>query len=370
MISLRMPFIASQEDLLKALDCLAEDEEAHLKDNLRDKITEINKDSSMSEDQKRAAVKKAQDDFDAELKHIKEQQELAKKIADSGLEVAKTAAHKALMDRLAKRKKGRIEDLKAQGMSNADANAQADKEFAAETAKEEEKLKNDMDAAKAMLETAAADDWGDKMAKIKMDHETKLSGLNKALEYNKSTCAKNLQDRLNRRKALRERGLAADGLSPDEIKKKIAEEFSKAEDACDEDKVLAKLKEDAAAALKAKKDSMDRMDKIIDKEEGAQAVSDDDDVVKMLERQLAEAKAKLEEANNRGNAEYTAAAHAAKSADNTEDDLANLRKDHDAAVEKLNDDFAAKKKASENALKRKLSMKKKKSRATTCPERQ
>ena len=70
----------SADDLEKGLDNLVNDENSTLKDALRDKIAKIKKDSSLTEEEKRDAIKKAQEDFDAELERIKQQQKIAKKI--------------------------------------------------------------------------------------------------------------------------------------------------------------------------------------------------------------------------------------------------------------------------------------------------
>jgi hypothetical protein len=357
-------FDDAQKALQNSVDKLGDDLESGLKDGLREKIANIKADSKLSEDQKRAAIKEAQNDFNAELARIKDEQERARNILTDGLENAKRKEKQSLMDRLAAKKKARTSELLTQGKNNADAADQADAEMGQEMKQEEAALDNHFKIAKSMLDSAAADDWHDKMTGIKTAHENKLQGLDNALGYNKGQQSKNLQDRLKRKKNLRKQMLTADGFSKEEIDKKLDAEFSKAEAAADEDAVERKMRAEIEASKQTKTNSLQKMDAELKREEGAASVSADDDVVKMLERQLAEAKSKLEEANSRATQHYSAASEAAKNgAGAADDELMALRGKHDEAVAKLQDDFEAKRKEKEASMQRKLAMRRKKKEA-------
>jgi hypothetical protein len=344
-----------------AVDKLGKDLEEGMMDKLHQEIANIKNDKSLSEDQKRAAIKAAEDDFNKEMERIRNQEQLAKDILENGLDATKDKNRKSLADRLAKRTKKRVNELmKTQGMSESDAKKQAAKEASVEDPLETEQAENDVKLADQMLKTAIEDNLKDKLTQIKCAQEEKLKGLENSLGAKQSAMEKNLKDRLARRKGLRKAQLQAAGKSEDEIVREIEGEFDKAEDAAEGDAIAARLASEAQAAKDLKEKALKEMEATESLEGGAKGVEEDADVVKFLNGaagQELEAKKNLDLQARKA---YDAAADAAKSgANQTDDELRNLRAEHEAAVDKLQGDMDAKRALEENALKKKLEARRK-----------
>ena len=131
-----------------------------------------------------------------------------------------------------------------------------------------------------------------------------------------------------------------------------------------EDSVAKQMRADLAHLKEAKAKGIASMDERLAREEGANAVSADDDVGKLLEKQLAVAISQLEEVNSRANEQRDAVNAAAKSGtQETDNQLRDLRAEHESAVAKLQDEFGVKRKEQEETMKRKLAMRKRKKEA-------
>ena len=197
------------------------------------------------------------------------------------------------------------------------------------------------------------------MCKIKCEHEAKLKGLDASLGFRQQQHSKNSKDRLARRKGLRSDQMSAHGKSVGEIKDELSAEFKKLEAGAEDNAIKGALMEASERDKVVKQRALNEIDANLNLEADANTVDQDAGIMSFLNENADRDKDARKSLDDQSRQQYDAVAKAAKSGTSqTDDELNKLRAEHEQAVSRLNADFENQKAMEENALKKKLAVRK------------
>jgi hypothetical protein len=282
-------------------------------------------------------------------------------ILEDGFEATRTAEHAKVKALLAKKLAQRHDQLVQSGMNTAQAQELAQAEVREEGAVMAAQIDKQLETAKQSIAESVEADFSDRMREIRAAHDVKLNGLDGALSNRKAKEAKNLQDRLAKRKSLLLEDLTACG-KPSEIA------VLSAEKAFGDDVYLTKIAElekriqDEAALIKRVKEEAYK--------EALAGFKAQDNVLKELEvtesanmrREVNEKSSEaMEKADSAAADTINAALQASRALKEvTDDELKALRDRHERELAKLNEDHLNKKRREEANLKARLAERQKK----------
>jgi len=316
---------------------------------------DIENDTSMDAASKEKSLHKIELDFNVDVEAIKRQHDTALAIMEEGAKATQDKGKKSLLARLAKKHQQREQELEADGMSKDDAKSIADSELADETVAAKKQMDADIDIAKATINAVCADDAQGKLAKLKKEHEDKIKGMQNALDTHHKVESKLLKERLARKKALREKMMQEKGMAKEDIDAQLDIEFAEEIAAMSEDAIKQKVADDIDSSLDTKRDAIERITKGLEVEKAKQDAQSDAAILNFIEKSTDDERDALEENENSSRARLDAIRAASESnSDSTNDTLNHLREEHEAAVNKLQEDFKVKKKNQESAMQKKL----------------
>ena len=190
---------ASAEEKENAIKNMTEEIEGALNSSLEEGKAEIQSDSSLSKEQKLAMVAKLEEDFQAELQRVKEQEEKAKAILENGLENTKENDKKHLLDRLKKKKANAgkaVHDLvQEENISETEANARVQADMERYQRDEEQKLKENYSVADELITSTTA-------AALSQEEQDRIIAESAAREKDSAISALEMRLKMSEEKAL------------------------------------------------------------------------------------------------------------------------------------------------------------------------
>jgi hypothetical protein len=214
-------------------------------------------------DSKKASAAEADED----ISRYRAAHDAAVAALESRLAAEKLAREKALRERLEAKKRKRVEELIANGMPAAQAQAQAEEEIGEELVVGLRNISNETEDTLQSGKKIAQDKFDEDVSRYRSEHEKALARLENKLEQDRLAQEKALRDRLLGRKSKRVQELLDAGKSPaeaesiasKEIEKEIASETAAVEKEAEETLARRRLEaeaqhDDAMNALKSRYD--------------------------------------------------------------------------------------------------------------------
>eukprot|EP00606_Chrysophyceae_sp_TOSAG23-5_P001356 GSChrysophyteH2.ASY1.ANO1.1387.1 assembled CDS len=321
-------------------------------------------------------------DYEEKQKEITKEYGYRKKIADEGLLARHKKEKDDLKNRLRQKKEKRFKELVDGGMSESAAKKQVISEVKPLEIEGIEAADRRSESARADLTNGLKDMVGELGHKIDISLEAAKDEINedenlsdadkkKALtkldeDYNadmqrlkdqeeRAKQSKLLKERIARKKALRKKMLKQQGLDSDEIDKRIVTEFAEDVALLDEKAIADEVSEKINILLDSKRDAVVRISQEVNASLKIEAQKEDEAIISLMDKAIANSREVSDEQNKASRQKFNAIRDAAiANTDDTDEALNNLRKEHDSAVNKLQEDFKVKKMNQESALQKKL----------------
>ena len=320
------------------------------------KSSQLEKIMDELEDLAKQAITQEDQDYNNKLDAMKSQHADALAALREGLVAHGDKERKNLANKLAKRRNDRARELASQGLSQREAETQAEEELLDDENTEKELLDKKLIVLKQRIVDAIDDDYEAHCRRIREAHEKRIKGLNAALETKRISEKKALSDRLARRRKLREQELIAGGMSPQESSIKADLDYRN-ELEREESLLDSFLDDDRKNLLHQKEEDLMR-EAALWNDKKQLLLKEEEEETKMLLSQMQVESIKTKSDRNSNLNTIEAAREAAKETqEQTEEELKALREKHEKELRRLQTDLLSKKQREEKGLHDRLTKK-------------
>ena len=297
--------------------------------------------------------------FESEAERLRRVELAAHSALDSGLQHLKDKEHKALQERLKNRKKAVAAAVEkdSPSLSAEEVSSKVDELMLAEEAAEKAELEAVLAGVEEHAGSAVDDQYNAKILAMKQKHECTLNGLEASLQTKKDLQQQHLRDRLKKHQKHQQAVLAqvaeSGALTAEEVDGVMQQEAMMGD--AELDRQEAEHERDNTNAVQEKQVALEAIDASWEQQAKELAALEDKESTQLRSEQ-AQKENDLIKSDEAANSKIISSAMQAAKAvrESANDSLANIREEHEKAVEKLQVDMYNKKQQAEKRLNDKI----------------
>ena len=328
--------------------------------DLKEGLEEIEKKTTQKSNEIKEKLKNK---LDSDLENLKNLETHAREILEEGLLKHKIDEKEQLLKIVEEKRIERVKELISLGKTENEAIEISNIEAEKMKIKNEAKIESNIDRSTSLIKESAKRTYEQMVLAIKLEHEKKRKGLESYFLMKKKESEKRLQDRLNKRKTHRERGLLASGFLPSEVADIVAEELGSDSSILTEgmDEIYDNIEKEKELLFQIATDGLNSENNLINKNKINNEKLDDQESSNLLEELLNKEKILLKNNDDVSNALLEASRNASRNTQEiAEKKISDLRDLYEKNVKKLELELLSKKENNENNLRLRLAEKKKK----------